>query len=96
MFDLKKQKEETVSDAAMMVDPAGKKAVFFKDDQLFVTDIPKGKADLSKPVNLANNIIQVQTCFHVRKKGGVFLLDRLPILAMHILQIETISESGCL
>ena len=48
MFDLKKQKEETVSDAAMMVDPAGKKAVFFKDDQLFVTDIPKGKADLSK------------------------------------------------
>ncbi len=44
MFDLKKQKEETVSDAAMMVDPAGKKAVFFKDDQLFVTDIPKGKS----------------------------------------------------
>ena len=50
IFDLKKQKEETVSDAAMMVDPAGKKAVFFKDDQLFVTDIPKGKADLSKPI----------------------------------------------
>ena len=43
--------------------------------------------------HLANNIIQVQTCFHVRKKGGVFLLDRLPILAMHILQIETIPES---
>ena len=59
MFDLKKQKEETVSDAAMMVDPAGKKAVFFKDDQLFVTDIPKGKADLSKPVNLANMKITV-------------------------------------
>ena len=59
MFDLKKQKEETVSDAAMMVDPAGKKAVFFKDDQLFVTDIPKGKANLSKPVNLANMKITV-------------------------------------
>ena len=59
MFDLKKQKEETVSDAAMMVDPAGKKAVFFKDDQLFVTDIPQGKADLSKPVNLANMKITV-------------------------------------
>ena len=43
----------------MMVDPAGKKAVFFKDDQLFVTDIPKGKADLSKPVNLANMKITV-------------------------------------
>ena len=38
---------------------AGKKAVFFKDDQLFVTDIPKGKADLSKPVNLANMKITV-------------------------------------
>ena len=28
--------------------------------------------------HLANNIIQVQTCFHVRKKGGVFLLDLIP------------------
>lgn len=58
-FDLRKQEEESLGDAAMRVDPAGRKAVFFRDGRLFVADIPKGKADLGKPVDLSNMKIAV-------------------------------------
>ena len=59
MYDLKNRKEETIGEPAMMVDPAGEKAIFFKDDQLYVTDIPKGKVALDKPVDLTNMKITV-------------------------------------
>ena len=59
MYDLKSRKEETIGEPAMMVDPAGEKAIFFKDDQLYVTDIPKGKVALDKPVDLTNMKITV-------------------------------------
>lgn len=60
VYDLKTRKEEMVADhASMEVTGNGKKALFFKDDQLFVTDLPAGKADLTNPVNLSNMKIQV-------------------------------------
>lgn len=60
VFDLKKQKEESVADDAIMsVAPGSKKALFFKDDEIYVTDIPSGKADLSDAVNLSNMKITV-------------------------------------
>ena len=43
----------------MGVEPGSKKAVFFKNGALYVTDIPSGKADLSEPVNLSNMKITV-------------------------------------
>lgn len=60
VFNLKKQKEETICDASMTVTPGSKKALFVtNEDQLFVTDILAGKADLSKPVNLSNMKVPV-------------------------------------
>lgn len=60
VFDLKKQKEETVADGAFMsVEPGSKKALFDKDDEIYVTDIPSGKADLSEAVDLSNMKITV-------------------------------------
>ena len=60
VYDLKKQKEETVAEGASMgITPGSKKALFFKGNQLYVTDIPSGKADLSEPVNLSNMKITV-------------------------------------
>jgi len=40
--------------AHMWVEPGGKKAGFFKGGQVYVTDIPSGKANLEKPVNLSD------------------------------------------
>lgn len=60
VFDLKEQKEDVVADGASMgVEPGSKKALFFKKNALYVTDIPLGKADLSDPVNLSNMKITV-------------------------------------
>jgi tricorn protease len=54
-YDLEKQKEETVAEGAQMwVEPGGKKAGFFKGNQVYVTDIPQGRANLTDAVNLAN------------------------------------------
>ncbi|MDR3250663.1 MAG: PDZ domain-containing protein, partial [Tannerella sp.] len=59
-FDLAKQKEETVAEGARMwVEPGGKKAGFFKGRQVFVTDIPQGKANLTEAVNVSDMKIQV-------------------------------------
>ena len=55
MYDLEKQKEETVAEgASMWVEPGGKKAGFFKGNQIFVTDIPQGKITLTDAVNLSD------------------------------------------
>lgn len=55
VYDLKAQKEEMVAEgASMFVDFHYKKALFSKGRQLFVTNIPTGRADLSKEVNLSN------------------------------------------
>lgn len=60
VFDLKTQKEETVAEGARMgIEPGGKKAVFFKKKQIYVTAIPTGKVDLGTPVNLSNMKIRV-------------------------------------
>ena len=58
-FDLETKEAVAVADAPMSVDPGSGKAIFAKGNQLFVTDIPKGKVDLSKPVDLANMRIAV-------------------------------------
>lgn len=55
VFDLKTQKEETlVEGASMSVDYNGKKALFYKNRQLYVANIPTGKTDLKDAVNLSN------------------------------------------
>jgi len=55
VYDLKEQKEETVTDGAtMFIENHDKKAVFLKNRQIYVTNIPSGKADLKDPVNLSN------------------------------------------
>ncbi|MEG1749726.1 MAG: PDZ domain-containing protein [Tannerellaceae bacterium] len=60
VFNLEKQKEETVADEAIMsVEAGSKKALFFKQNQLYVCDIPFGKADLSEAVALADMKITV-------------------------------------
>ena len=59
VYDLKKKKEEEICEARMAVDPKNKKAVFLKGTQLYVTDIPAGKADLKDPVDLSNMKIPV-------------------------------------
>lgn len=60
VYDLKKQKEESVADgASMSVAPGSKKALFYKGGQIYVTDIPSGSADLSKAVDLSNMKITV-------------------------------------
>lgn len=60
VYDLKKQKEETVAEGASMeVTPGSKKALFYRGNQLYVTDIPSGRADLSDAVNLSNMKITV-------------------------------------
>lgn len=55
MFDLKKQKETEVADAAMYVGWEAKKALFFKGrNQVYVADIPSAKASLEDAVDLSN------------------------------------------
>lgn len=59
-YDLEKQQEETVADnASMEVAPGGRKAVFYKDNHLYVTDMPAGKVSLEKPVDLSHMKIPV-------------------------------------
>lgn len=59
-FDLAKQKEETVAEgAAMFMDAGCKKALFSKDNKLYVTDLPTGKATLDEAVNLNDMIASI-------------------------------------
>ncbi|MDR0995749.1 MAG: PDZ domain-containing protein [Tannerella sp.] len=60
VYDLKAGKEEDVANAIMSVEPHAKKALFMKGDKdLYVENIPQGKADLRDPVNTANMQIVV-------------------------------------
>lgn len=60
VYDLKKQKEETVvENGGMEVSPGSKKALIFKGKTMYVTDIPSGKADTSHPVDVSNMKITV-------------------------------------
>ncbi|MDR1332121.1 MAG: PDZ domain-containing protein [Tannerella sp.] len=55
LYDLEKKKEDNIADGARMwVEPGSRKAGFFKGRQVYVTDIPSGKASLEKPVSLAD------------------------------------------
>lgn len=55
VFDLKTQKEETIADGASIhISNHDKKAIFVKNKQLYVTNIPSGKTELKDPVNLSN------------------------------------------
>lgn len=59
-FDLAKQKEETVAEgAAMFMDAGSKKALFSKDNNLYVIDLPTGKAALDEAVNLNDMIAPI-------------------------------------
>ena len=60
MYDLASQKEESIADGASMdVTYDGKKALFFKGRQIYVTNLPSGKTELTTPVNLSNMKITV-------------------------------------
>ena len=60
MYDLASQKEESIGDGASMdVTYDGKKALFFKGRQIYVTNLPSGKTELTTPVNLSNMKITV-------------------------------------
>jgi tricorn protease len=55
VYNLDQKKEESVADGARMwVEPGGKKAGFFKGGQVYVTDIPSGKASLDKAVDFSD------------------------------------------
>jgi len=56
LYDLKNQKEETIADGgtSIYVSNTDKKALFFRNGQVYVTNIPTGKADLKEPVNMKN------------------------------------------
>ena len=55
MYDLEKNKEEPVADGVRMwVEPGGTKAGFMRGHQVFVTDIPTGRANLDSPVDFNN------------------------------------------
>jgi tricorn protease len=60
-YDLEGRKEDTVAEGATMsVEPGRKKALFRRGrNQLYVTAIPSGKADLKDAVDLSN--IKIQT-----------------------------------
>ncbi len=60
VFDLEKQKEETVAEGATMyTQPGSKKVWFFKAGQLYVADLPAAKADLKEAVNLSDMKIPI-------------------------------------
>ena len=58
-FNLKNQKEDVIGNARMVVSPGSKKAMFLRGRSIYVTDIPKGKANLSDAVDLSNVQIPV-------------------------------------
>lgn len=52
--------EESIADGASMdVTYDGKKALFFKGRQIYVTNLPSGKTELTAPVDLSNMKITV-------------------------------------
>lgn len=60
VYDLESRKEETVAEnATMEAAPGGRKALFRQGNQLYVTDLPGGKASLDKPVDLSHMQIAV-------------------------------------
>ncbi len=60
VFDLKEQKEETVAEGASMnVLANGKKAIFSKRGQIFISNFPTPKANLNNAVNLKDMIAPV-------------------------------------
>ncbi len=60
MYDLDKQKEEAIADGATMsVTPGSKKALFSKAGKYYVANVPAGKADLNKAIDLSNMKITV-------------------------------------
>lgn len=55
VYDMENRKEENVADGARMwVEPGSKKAGFLKNGQVYVTDIPSGRANLDKAVNFSD------------------------------------------
>ncbi|MDR2497728.1 MAG: PDZ domain-containing protein, partial [Tannerellaceae bacterium] len=54
VYDLKKQKEETLTDAIMIVEPGRKKALFAKGRTYYAADIPGAKVDLKDEISFAN------------------------------------------
>lgn len=54
LYNLEKQEEEEVAEAVMTVEAGGRKAIFRKGNDLYVTDIPAGKTELKNKVNLAD------------------------------------------
>ena len=57
VFDLAKQKEETVAEGARMsVNPDGKTALISKRGDFYVINLPQGKASLDQPVDLSEMI----------------------------------------
>lgn len=55
VFDLTTSKEEIIAEGASLgLDYNSKKALFFKDRQIYVTAIPTGRTELKAPVNLSN------------------------------------------
>lgn len=53
LYNLKEQKDELIAPGALMdVTADAKKACFFKGDNIYITQLPKGKVDFSNPVNL--------------------------------------------
>lgn len=60
VYDLESRKEETVAEnATMEAASGGRKALFRQGNQLYVTDLPQGKASLDKPVDLSHMQIAV-------------------------------------
>lgn len=60
VFDLSKQKEETVAEGAgMTVSFGSQKALFFKNGDLYTCDFPCDKASLDKKINLDNMVAAI-------------------------------------
>lgn len=61
VFDLKEQKEETIAEGASMTVLAnGKKAVFSKRGQFYISNFPTPKANLTNAVNLKDMVAPVE------------------------------------
>lgn len=58
-YDLKKQKQDNVGNARMTVQPGIKKAIFQHGRNIYVADIPRGKASLNEAVDMSNIQIPV-------------------------------------
>ena len=57
MYDLTQRKETEICRGQMEVDPTGKKAVVSeRGGKIYVTDLPKSKTELTRPVNLSDMI----------------------------------------